>query len=495
MSPCRTGSDTYLKHACYTYLKDKFKNTNMGEYSKEYFNKIYDIFKTKNTRHSVYHSLLHEIIKYTSIDAVFADADPRIACKFINYLLNDKLRKSYYHNDSIPPYEIYKNFVKDFYEKRHGGYHKNKACDIYIEDITQDIFERMTILYQLYDEYDGLKNTKEKVDPTDCIELSKFAKNFNYTASNHGTKDSDLLKRLTELRDLIEKRISSPNYNCVTNITFFHLPKTSSTVQEKQVQDLSQGKGQKESALKSPEILPITSSTDQEKKGEALYQGKEQHDPALKLPGLLPKTQGKVQLLPEISQVPKEPEVPVVVTTSRGPETVTAQMESHHQAESASLEPLGYTQETGNYESGTPHRLGTSYRSASSYKTGSFRELGHSNVQRSDESYLVTEEEKGNTEGGIYPPGYQISNAAAKEGRVSGILSSITGVLGDVDPVPIVGVSGGMGALFLLFRLEPSLEEADVDNESLLDSMEYIQDFSQVFKDMKMDLLDTINLI
>ncbi|SCA59544.1 hypothetical protein PVT01_000008900 [Plasmodium vivax] len=33
--------------------------------------------------------------------------------------------------------------------------------------------------------------------------------------------------------------------------------------------------------------------------------------------------------------------------------------------------------------------------------------------------------------------------------------NSISNVLGSVDPVPVVGVSGGMGALFLLFRYTP----------------------------------------
>ncbi|VVA00359.1 PIR protein, partial [Plasmodium vivax] len=33
--------------------------------------------------------------------------------------------------------------------------------------------------------------------------------------------------------------------------------------------------------------------------------------------------------------------------------------------------------------------------------------------------------------------------------------NTISNVLGSVDPVPVVGVSGGMGALFLLFRYTP----------------------------------------
>ncbi|EDL42669.1 variable surface protein Vir6, putative [Plasmodium vivax] len=41
------------------------------------------------------------------------------------------------------------------------------------------------------------------------------------------------------------------------------------------------------------------------------------------------------------------------------------------------------------------------------------------------------------------------------EGFMANMRNTITGVLGEVDPVPVVGVSGGMGALFLLFRYTP----------------------------------------
>ncbi|SCA60399.1 VIR protein [Plasmodium vivax] len=63
-------------------------------------------------------------------------------------------------------------------------------------------------------------------------------------------------------------------------------------------------------------------------------------------------------------------------------------------------------------------------------------------------------------------------------------------VLGQVDPVPVVGVSGGMGALFLLFRLEPSLEEdEDAYVEFLVVPMDHSQENSQIFKIMKVYLV------
>ncbi|EDL42661.1 variable surface protein Vir6, putative, partial [Plasmodium vivax] len=42
-----------------------------------------------------------------------------------------------------------------------------------------------------------------------------------------------------------------------------------------------------------------------------------------------------------------------------------------------------------------------------------------------------------------------------QERASSSVMSTITSALKDVDPVPVVGVSGGMGALFLLFRYTP----------------------------------------
>ncbi|SCA60251.1 hypothetical protein PVT01_000080600 [Plasmodium vivax] len=122
-----------------------------------------------------------------------------------------------------------------------------------------------------------------------------------------------------------------------------------------------------------------------------------------------------------------------------------------------------------------------------------------------------------------YPTEPLLSNEV--EVHTPSFMNTITSTLKNVDPVPVVGVSGGMGALFLLFRYTPvgtffrgrgyrqriptrfdgvyqgflpgfpSLEEEDTDNESLLDSMEYIKDFSQVFKDLKKGIFQMIKLI
>ncbi|CAG9483815.1 unnamed protein product [Plasmodium vivax] len=422
MSPCRTGSDTYLNHACYTYLKVKFKDIKVGEYSLDAFKKIYDIFQKENNRHSYYYPLFRELVSHTTNGSVFYSADPRIPCNFINYLLNDNLRNKKYLYDDISHYDIYQKFLKDFYIERHGRYHQNQVCDVHIDAIKEEIFQRMTSLYRLYDDYDDLNEQKENVDSTACDKLGKFASLFNYNARTHGKYDNEIHEKLKGLKCLIEKKISSIYDTCNTNINYFHLQEPSSTVQEKQNQDLSHGKRHQEPETKSPEILSTTQETD--------------------------------ALLTYMPQVLNEPEVPEGLPPSRGSERLNTLMESHHPVGSVHLKPLGYEWETENYESRGSHVSGTSHESAS-YKPEFFHRLGGSNMQRPQESHLLMEKEKGNTEAGIYSPGFQISNAAAKEEGASGILSFITGVLGDVEPGPVLGVSGGMGALFLLFKYTP----------------------------------------
>ncbi|KMZ76616.1 hypothetical protein PVIIG_05460 [Plasmodium vivax India VII] len=434
----------------------------MGEFSSEAFKKIYDKFKTEYDHPSLYHPILYELITYTGDDGVFIKADTRIACNYINYILNDNLRNKKHIYDNISHYNIYKDFVKDEYIERHKGYHHGKSCDIYINEISKDIFQRMSILYRLYDEYNDLKKTNQRYNSVECDKLSKFARLFNDTASNHAKDDDELLTRLTDLKKLTQEKLSSPYYNtCNTKITFFHLPERSSKVQEKQYEAPSLGKEQQEQGLKSQDILT--------------------------------KTQETLTALSKMSNVQEEPEILAIETSSRESETVTKLKESHHPVQSASLKPLESERETINYESRTPHTSGIphvsethvsenshesghSYLSESSNKSESFHRLGHSHVLRPEDIYPLTEEEKGNTFGGIYSPVYPRSNPAVKEGGVSGILSSISGVLGDVDPVPVVGVSE---------------EDEDAHIESLVVSMDNSQDF-QIITNMMVGILDIV---
>ncbi|KMZ88830.1 hypothetical protein PVBG_05626 [Plasmodium vivax Brazil I] len=53
-------------------------------------------------------------------------------------------------------------------------------------------------------------------------------------------------------------------------------------------------------------------------------------------------------------------------------------------------------------------------------------------------------------------PHLSLATLSKEEGGASSsVMTTITRALKDVDPVPVVGVSGGMGALFLLFRYTP----------------------------------------
>ncbi|EDL42620.1 hypothetical protein PVX_060190, partial [Plasmodium vivax] len=65
-----------------------------------------------------------------------------------------------------------------------------------------------------------------------------------------------------------------------------------------------------------------------------------------------------------------------------------------------------------------------------------------------------------------------------------------------VEPAPILGVSGGMGALFLLFKLGHSLEEeGELTIKSPVHSMDNFQEDFQDMKSFMMEVLDPVQLI
>ncbi|SCA82010.1 VIR protein [Plasmodium vivax] len=448
MAECQSGSAEYLNHACYTYLNDKFKNTTIGESSKEYFDKVYDIFKGKDSRHFLYHPLLLELITYTSDDGVFILADKSIACNFLNYLLNDKLRNTGYQYNNISHYDIYKKFVKDFYIERHGKLHQDKSCSVYIKDIEDAIFKRMATLYQLYDDYNDLKKNNKKFESKECDKLGKFASFFNEIARTHGKNDDELLKKLKDLKNLIEGKISSFYDTCNTKISFFHLPEPS--------------------------------SQDQKITAPALSQANVHPDPALTSHGAQQNLQ-ETSILRENSPEKREKEVREDLYTSSSSdhsEELTSINASHHSPGSVSLSTWESEDSPRIPESDTRH------------VSGSFHRLGRSHAQIPEEPDLLMKEGRGNIEGETYQPDYRPSNLGAKEGGVSGILSSIGGVLGEVDPAPVLGVSGGMGVLFILFKLDPSLEEEEDDSVKFLEVLEDFQQISQIFMNMKVGILD-----
>ncbi|GAB69677.1 hypothetical protein PCYB_004260 [Plasmodium cynomolgi strain B] len=262
------------------------------------------------------------------------------------------------------------------------------VCSSKIKFLDRDVYHRMRYLYDLYDKYNGLKESREYVDDNTCDKLRNFVSIFNYMAIDHGTNDRELLNRLTDLRKLIDMNILLSNNTCNPKINFFNLPEPSTKAQKNQDQAHFQRNGQQETSSKSPKISL--------------------------------RTQETVPILTKVSEVPK------VVTSSRGSEKVTNLKESHHTEESVFLKPLGSEWETINYNPRSSHGQGRSH------------------VQRPEESYPMMEKEKGHTEGRMYP-----SNSTSEEGGKSGILGSISGALGEVDPVPVVGVSGGIKNLKL----------------------------------------------
>ncbi|GAB70076.1 hypothetical protein PCYB_008250, partial [Plasmodium cynomolgi strain B] len=96
-------------------------------------------------------------------DGVFFHTSTNIACNYINYKLNESLRKHHsykYKRD----YSIFKEFSREFSYQIYNNYHADSSCENYIEYLDNDIYNRISILYQIYYFYNELKSQNEYIN-------------------------------------------------------------------------------------------------------------------------------------------------------------------------------------------------------------------------------------------------------------------------------------------------------------------------------------------
>ncbi|SCA81987.1 hypothetical protein PVC01_000084500 [Plasmodium vivax] len=155
-------------------------------------------------------------------------------------------------------------------------------------------------------------------------------------------------------------------------------------------------------------------------------------------------------------------------------------------------ESVGRRQPHENLEHSDPHessRRQQSFVSRGPYGPGGYYEqVEYREAQETfppeEDSYSGTKQLEGHL------PGKE--NA----GFMTNVQSAISGFMNGVDPVPVVGVSGGMGALFLLFRLDlSSEEEEDAHVEFLVVSVDISQEEFPDMKSFMMEALDPVQLI
>ncbi|CAI7723128.1 PIR protein [Plasmodium vivax] len=378
----------------YSRVKHLFQSKNVISYDTDILAQIINSINTHEYNKEVLNPVFIELMKYFSRDHAFIKCwgEPE-CCKYINSWLNMKLIKPYGLNETI--FSIFEQFMKYFHK-----YKENERCKNQIYLIEEQKVRNMKNLYELYDKYTDLKERNQTLyNLLSCTEYDSLITGYNNFIRNYRNQNTDYLNDV-----IIKFKTKIENFEKIS----------------------------KNNCIKKDEILPPVEERPLPPEGDTAKEAVHLSEPEGKT---ISKEQESLELQPQLE------------ANSLG---------SDHQSAAGSL-----TQEEFE-KTRTDHILTESpkEREHSRHFGNSIgRELGSNSVYQlgSKPSYeLMGQLYVDNPSQLPEDPSRDISaEQGNKEGYFSTITGTLYGIVQSVEPAPILGVSGGMGALFLLFKYTP----------------------------------------
>ncbi|KNA00894.1 hypothetical protein PVNG_05821 [Plasmodium vivax North Korean] len=400
---CFPSDNKYLDCKCYLRLKNYFYS--YGTFSVD-DNRLKNMVKSAKitSNDGLENNVIFKSIKqHLNGDGMFIVQNPTECCRYINFWLNKEVQGKLPHLHTNTSFNIFQDFLKSYHT------HKNRGrCENDIKYIDPSELQKMKAVYDLYDKYKDLSSHNKIHGDSLCYTLLLMSRTYNDYMRNKVETDTDLFSRLNEFKKLIDKDILR-NYECTQQIHFVEadlfLPTELKRLEEEK-------KAQTMSTIRSePSGESLTSQSIDSKGIKGSSEGHELTESS--------KERGEISL-PELDTVQEGRRLPENGSfqeehTLQGYGEASAVTETLER--SRSNEELRYST-----DSGYPRSVNWPYGNLSSPDDGP-----EADVQR--EARNVSENFFGTLQ------------------------NSLSSIVQNVDPVPVVGVSGGMGALFLLFRV------------------------------------------
>ncbi|KMZ76786.1 hypothetical protein PVIIG_05387 [Plasmodium vivax India VII] len=383
---------------------DKFKNIysiskGVLDFEKEYFtNKPENIKRLSK--------VFINLKKYLSNAHVFVSSSYNGdgTCDFMSYLLYDGIRKENNGHCDEETFNDFKDFV-DSYNKSTTS----SMCYDKLKHLEFKVYEKKEALYKLYDMFYELDKQKNwPYVQNVCRILGSLIFNYNKFNEKFYEKDEELLKKLQKLKPLIEEHTWVSKHNCDARLSSLQTLKSEFLERQKQpkIQDA-------ESTLT---LLSNQASTVRlEREDKLITMPSERESQRLDV------REEQLELRGHESQITELGVRGVPQTRTGGAQTA--------------VEPNGILAEATTFAEGTNYQL-NDHRDSLKY------------TKPFDEHETYFEQQYRNPT--VYP---QINPNV--EGVFVSMKNTLSSIVQNVEPAPILGVSGGMGALFLLFKYTP----------------------------------------
>ncbi|CAG9485307.1 unnamed protein product [Plasmodium vivax] len=406
--------EAYLNYHDYDKYKFYFNAPWITTFNEEEYQKSLDLLKVDKTVKEKHSEAFRLLFKHLHNSNVFSSMDVPTACKYISYALRKKVyrEKQQEYNDST--FDIFKRFLIKY---KKGKDITSDHCENSLVLIDPEIFEEMHNLYTLYEKYSLFAPTGTYRKPSsDCRELEKFAILYNAFIKDQKLINKSLYDVLKNFEPRVNKTITDYKHYCtdqyltMSPLKADYLPKdvkSNMNAPEKQ-QPIELPTAESRPRTLEQSRLPDSSSQISNDRTSLHTQPKMNEDrEAVRLGD------------PQKSLEYQEVEVPEVAEEVRGTENVYRGGHGTEDVYRASRSP--------------PMRRSSGYPGDITIP----ETLKHT---RLTDNSLDTQK----TESPIEDRGF-ITN-------IQGAFSSIAE---HVEPAPILGVSGGMGVLFLLFKYTP----------------------------------------
>ncbi|SCA82117.1 hypothetical protein PVC01_000116900 [Plasmodium vivax] len=401
---CDGSHHEYPSYKCYDYLSERLNGAKLSTENQINFqNALNSLEKDRSNKFFEQKNITNLAARIAS-DGVFMHAGTNRACNYINYKLNESLR-SHYDHIYTEDYSIFKKFVKAFYNQRHNNYDTERSCENYIKYLDTDKYDRMKIIYKIYDHYDELKKRPyyyihyNRVKDL-CSNLDSLVR-YSNDAINRKIINAESISLIKDLKKIIENDEKTVPYKDKCKLDVLNNMLTEFPNSEVQI---PRGDG-------PASVSNVVSKRD------------EPHE-------LEPQRRDETNEQAQRQQATKEDaeEDP----TSRDETSMELTSRDETAMESASRDLAETVQEQGNQLYGFQAVTYPVINQQLSYD--------QQVTERSGRRYISQDPE---------------APTRGTEGVLVKMQGFITDTLGSVEPAPILGVSGGMGALFLLFKYTP----------------------------------------
>ncbi|CAI7723984.1 Plasmodium vivax Vir protein, putative [Plasmodium vivax] len=439
----------YFKYHDYIKVKESFDYTPTEEI--DYVSArdlIKDIHNTP-TKGEMLYKTFYDFKKFVRRHYCFVTIDQYSCCNYINYWLNKTVRESDYNVDK-QKFEIFDKFMQVDPKIKDSSI----DCVSKLSYMDDDMFEKMKKLYELYDYFTDLK--KKENSSSLCKNISSLAEKYDSAFKKCNENDNYFCKMLTNLKDVIARDELVAKNICTQSIfDAFYLkidppppPKKPTAPTEVQVPRRNHGRADTRTtdSITSPQahgIKPekthtthLVSASSSRTNGLREQAGVEREGTSSILPEEFP------QAPPGLSSV-----LPSGLSSglSSGSLELSRQplpLPSLGQPESSEREE--YIGPKGPYGISEPE---SELRQEQPQEQEGYRP--EHDVHHFSEDNVDTSLQKVDPSAGTMQPTFNTKTLMER------MKIAVSNVFEQVEPAPILGVSGGMGALFLLFKYTP----------------------------------------